>query len=84
MENSKQQVSGIELRDTGKVLEFYSLISRIPCSCGGLVTIGYDGVGRISQVYPVCTLCGDEIEVSENNRSRLEKLLGWPHFDNNP
>jgi hypothetical protein len=76
VEARKQHVSGIELRDTGKVLEFYALISRIPCSCGGRVTIGYDGVGRISQVYPVCTLCGEEIEVSDINRSRLEELLG--------
>jgi len=76
VDNRKQQVTGIELRDTGKILEFYSLISRIACTCGGRVTIGYDGVGRISQVYPVCILCGEEIEVSDNHRSKLEELLG--------
>jgi hypothetical protein len=62
--------------DTRRVLEFYALISKISCRCGGRATIGYDGAGRIYQVYPVCTLCGEEIEVSENQKYELERLIG--------
>lgn len=64
------------IHDTKRMLEFYSIISKISCRCGGRATIGYNGKGRISQVYPVCTLCGEEIEVRDAHRKRIEELLG--------
>jgi hypothetical protein len=67
---------GIMLDDTRRVLEFYSLISKIACRCGGRATIGYDGAGRIHQVYLVCTLCGEEMEVNEEQKNALERLIG--------
>jgi hypothetical protein len=76
VKQNRQDGRGIRIQDTRRLLEFYSLISKISCRCGGRVTIGYDGCGRISQVYPVCTLCGEDIEVSTENRMKLERLLG--------
>ena len=76
MNQRPQNEKGILIQDTRRMLEFYAVISRVPCSCGGRATIGYDGMGRISQVFPVCTLCGEEIDFNEENRKKLEDLLG--------